>query len=119
MADWRQIQARIRKAKHSPDASAKLSELFQRTRDAMVAGALGEISEGETADSDAGTESDTESDSAVTAISTEGAADAGAPGKKKRRRGRRGGRGRGRRNPTAPPGLPARSFAESPQAPVR
>ena len=37
MADWRQIQARIRKAKNSPDAHAKLSELYQRTRDAMVA----------------------------------------------------------------------------------
>src|SRR3984957_10306627 len=37
MADWRQIQARIRKAKNSPDAHAKLSELYQRTRDAIVA----------------------------------------------------------------------------------
>src|ERR1700722_17045293 len=41
MADWRQIQARIRKAKHAPDAPAKLSELFERTRDAMVAWELG------------------------------------------------------------------------------
>src|SRR5580658_1394096 len=45
MADWRQIQARIRKAKHSPDAPAKLSELFQRTRDAMVAWELGLVEE--------------------------------------------------------------------------
>jgi hypothetical protein len=37
MADWRQIQARIRKAKGSTNPSAKLSELYQRTRDAMVA----------------------------------------------------------------------------------
>jgi hypothetical protein len=45
MADWRQIQARIRKAKNSPDASSKLSELYQRTRDAMVAWELGTIEE--------------------------------------------------------------------------
>jgi hypothetical protein len=45
MADWRQIQARIRKAKNSPDAHAKLSELFQRTRDAMVAWELAAIEE--------------------------------------------------------------------------
>lgn len=45
MADWRQIQARIRKAKNSADASAKLSELFQRTRDAMVAWELGALEE--------------------------------------------------------------------------
>lgn len=45
MADWRQIQARIRKAKNSPDASTKLSELYQRTRDAMVAWELGAIEE--------------------------------------------------------------------------
>jgi hypothetical protein len=45
MADWRQIQARIRKAKTSPDAQAKLNELFQRTRDGMVAWELGAIEE--------------------------------------------------------------------------
>lgn len=45
MADWRQIQARIRKAKNSPDATSKLSELYQRTRDAMVAWELGAIEE--------------------------------------------------------------------------
>jgi hypothetical protein len=37
MADWRQIQARIRKAKTGTDAAAKLAELYERTRDAMVA----------------------------------------------------------------------------------
>src|SRR5437588_2931276 len=37
MADWRQIQARIRKAKASADAAAELSELYEHTRDAMVA----------------------------------------------------------------------------------
>lgn len=45
MTDWRQIQARIRKAKNSPDALSKLSELFQRTRDGMVAWELGAIEE--------------------------------------------------------------------------
>lgn len=45
MADWRQIQARIRKAKNSADAPAKLSDLFKRTRDAMVAWELGAIEE--------------------------------------------------------------------------
>src|SRR6202046_87708 len=45
MADWRQIQARIRKAKNSPDAHAKLSELYQRTQDGMVAWELALIQE--------------------------------------------------------------------------
>jgi hypothetical protein len=45
MADWRQIQARIRKAKNSPDAPTKLNELYQRTRDAMVAWELGAVEE--------------------------------------------------------------------------
>jgi hypothetical protein len=45
MADWRQIQARIRKAKNSTDPPAKLSDLFKRTRDAMVAWELGAIEE--------------------------------------------------------------------------
>ena len=45
MTDWRQIQARIRKAKNSPDAHTKLSELFQRTRDGMVAWEIGAIEE--------------------------------------------------------------------------
>jgi hypothetical protein len=37
MADWRQIQARIRKAKASSDPAAQLADLYERTRDAMVA----------------------------------------------------------------------------------
>jgi hypothetical protein len=45
MADWRQIQARIRKAKTSADPSLKLSELYQRTHDAMVAWELGTMEE--------------------------------------------------------------------------
>jgi hypothetical protein len=45
MADWRQIQARIRKAKNSPDAPTRLHELYQRTRDAMVAWELGVVEE--------------------------------------------------------------------------
>jgi hypothetical protein len=45
MADWRQIQARIRKAKNSADALTKLSELYQRTHDAMVAWELGAVAE--------------------------------------------------------------------------
>ena len=45
MADWRQIQARIRKAKNGADAQTKLSELYQRTHDAMVAWELGAVAE--------------------------------------------------------------------------
>jgi hypothetical protein len=45
MADWRQIQARIRKAKNSADARIKLAELYQRTHDAMVAWELGVVEE--------------------------------------------------------------------------
>jgi hypothetical protein len=45
MTDWRQIQARIRKAKTSSDPLTKLSELYQRTRDAMVAWELGTVEE--------------------------------------------------------------------------
>jgi hypothetical protein len=37
MANWKQIQARIRKARIAPDPVAKLSELYAKTRDAMVA----------------------------------------------------------------------------------
>jgi hypothetical protein len=37
MADWRQIQARIRKAKASKDTAVELAELYEQTRDAMVA----------------------------------------------------------------------------------
>jgi hypothetical protein len=45
VGDWRQIQARIRKAKSSPNAQAKLSELYLRTRDAMVAWELAAVAE--------------------------------------------------------------------------
>jgi hypothetical protein len=37
MADWKQITARIRRARTSKDPATQLSNLFQKTRDAMVA----------------------------------------------------------------------------------
>jgi hypothetical protein len=37
MANWRQIQGRIRRARTSADPIGKLTELYQKTRDAMVA----------------------------------------------------------------------------------
>jgi hypothetical protein len=37
MADWKQIQGRIRRAKASADAPGKLAELYEKTHDAMVA----------------------------------------------------------------------------------
>lgn len=37
MADWKQITARIRRARTSKDPAAQLSTLFAKTRDAMVA----------------------------------------------------------------------------------
>jgi len=37
MADWKQITARIRRARTSKDPAQQLSNLFQKTRDAMVA----------------------------------------------------------------------------------
>jgi len=37
MSDWRQIQARIRKAKVTADPAGQLAALYERTRDAMVA----------------------------------------------------------------------------------
>ncbi len=45
MADWRQIQARIRKAKAGDDPLAKLAELYEKTRDAMVAFELARLHE--------------------------------------------------------------------------
>jgi hypothetical protein len=45
MTDWRQIQARIRKAKASADPAASLTKLFDKTRDAMVAFELGRLDE--------------------------------------------------------------------------
>jgi hypothetical protein len=52
MADWRQVQARIRKAKAATDPTAQLTELYERTRDAMVAFELGTLQEkaGDTAE---------------------------------------------------------------------
>src|SRR5213080_3002573 len=37
MTDWKQITARIRRARTSKDPAGQLSNLFQKTRDAMVA----------------------------------------------------------------------------------
>jgi len=37
MADWKQITARIRRARTSKDPAAQLSNLYEKTRDAMVA----------------------------------------------------------------------------------
>src|SRR5260370_42530370 len=37
MADWKQIPARIRRARTGKDPATQLSNLFQKTRDAMVA----------------------------------------------------------------------------------
>jgi hypothetical protein len=45
MADWRQIQARIRKAKAGEDPPRILAELYEKTRDAMVAFELARICE--------------------------------------------------------------------------
>lgn len=45
VADWRQIQARIRKARNSADPPAQLAALYERTRDAMVAFELAQIHE--------------------------------------------------------------------------
>lgn len=47
MANWRQIQARIRKAKNSPEAPTKLADLYNKTRDAMVAFELASLQEKE------------------------------------------------------------------------
>jgi hypothetical protein len=45
MANWRQIQGRIRRAKSSAEAPTKLAELYAKTRDAMVAFELGAVEE--------------------------------------------------------------------------
>src|SRR5258707_13256736 len=37
MADWKQITARIRRARTGKDPAGQLSNLYQKTRDAMVA----------------------------------------------------------------------------------
>jgi hypothetical protein len=36
MTDWKQITARIRRARTSKDPAGQLSNLYQKTRDAMV-----------------------------------------------------------------------------------
>jgi hypothetical protein len=43
VSDWRQIQARIRKARTSADPPGQLAALYERTRDAMVAFELAQI----------------------------------------------------------------------------
>jgi hypothetical protein len=45
MADWKQITARIRRARSGKDPVAQLSSLFERTRDAMVAFELARVLE--------------------------------------------------------------------------
>jgi len=45
VSDWRQIQARIRKARTSADPPGQLLALYERTRDAMVAFELAQIHE--------------------------------------------------------------------------
>ncbi len=45
MSDWRQIQARIRKARTSADPPGQLSALYERTHDAMVAFELAQFFE--------------------------------------------------------------------------
>jgi hypothetical protein len=45
VSDWRQIQARIRKARTSADPPGQLSALYERTRDAMVAFELAQFHE--------------------------------------------------------------------------
>jgi hypothetical protein len=45
MADWKQIQARIRKAKNSSDPVARLTELYAKTRDGMAAFEVGAAAE--------------------------------------------------------------------------
>jgi len=52
MADWKQITARIRRARTSKDPQGQLTNLFEKTRDAMVAFELAKFFEsaGQTAD---------------------------------------------------------------------
>jgi len=45
VSDWRQIQARIRKARTSADPPGQLSALYERTHDAMVAFELAQVFE--------------------------------------------------------------------------
>jgi hypothetical protein len=45
VTDWRQIRARIRRAKTGPDAAMRLEQLFDKTRDGMVAFELAQLEE--------------------------------------------------------------------------
>jgi hypothetical protein len=45
VTDWRQIQARIRKAKAGDDPPGQLAALYEKTRDAMVAFELARLHE--------------------------------------------------------------------------
>ena len=45
MADWKQITARIRRARTSKDPTGQLSNLYEKTRDAMVAFELAKVFE--------------------------------------------------------------------------
>lgn len=53
MADWKQITARIRRARTGKDPVAQLSSLFEKTRDAMVAFELARVFETAGQNSDA------------------------------------------------------------------
>jgi hypothetical protein len=53
MANWKQIQARIRKARTGADAIPKMTALYERTRDAMVAFELAKLYENSAARDDA------------------------------------------------------------------
>src|SRR3974390_1018757 len=54
MADWKQITARIRRARTSKDPAGQLTNLFSKTRDAMVAFELARYFESSGNSTDAG-----------------------------------------------------------------
>src|SRR5215813_2749201 len=53
MADWKQITARIRRARTSKDPAGQLTNLFEKTNDAMVAFELAKHFEATAQNSDA------------------------------------------------------------------
>src|ERR1700747_3500599 len=53
MADWKQITARIRRARTSKDPAGQLSALYEKTHDAMVAFELGKYFETSAMNADA------------------------------------------------------------------
>src|SRR5215470_14973708 len=53
MADWKQITARIRRARSGKDPLAQLANLYEKTRDAMVAFELAKLFESSGQNSDA------------------------------------------------------------------